>query len=123
MDFTTDNSGVYTYCLKNFQKEDHPTRFKINIFYGYDSDYYDELAKEEKYDAVNMQLHKLNDMLTMTINEADYQKHKEVEYHQETELMNSAALWWPMVQIGILVVTGIFQVQHLKSFFKGHKLI
>lgn len=41
---------------------------------------------------------------------ADYQKHKEVDYHEETEGMNTAALWWPMLQIAILVLTGVFQV-------------
>jgi hypothetical protein len=45
------------------------------------------------------QVHKLNDMMTMTLNEADYQKHKEVEYHTQTERMNMAALWWPMAQV------------------------
>jgi hypothetical protein len=66
-------------------------------------------------------------MMTMTLNEADYQKHKvytyvyiyvsiymyicicnhiyinmntqEVEYHTLTERMNIAALWWPMAQV------------------------
>eukprot|EP01035_Chromulina_nebulosa_P017177 gene17177-22693_t len=59
----------------------------------------------------------------MTINEADYQKHKEVEYHTQTEAMNKAVLWWPIFQIGILVLTGIIQVQNLKLFFKNNKLI
>jgi len=70
-----------------------------------------------------MEVHKLNDMMSMTLDEADFQKHKEVDFHKETEKMDNAALWWPMLQIGILVLTGIFQVQHLKRFFKAHKLI
>lgn len=126
VEYTTDNSGLYSFCLQQVQQQEdekHPTRFKLNIYFGYDADYYDQMSKEQKYDTVNMETHKLNDMLTMSINEADYQKHKEVDYHIQTERVNSAALWWPMIQIGILVITGIFQVQHLKSFFKQNKLI
>ena len=113
IDFTTDNSGFYSYCLKHFQREDHPTRFKVNIFYGYDSEYYENLSKEQKFDAVNMEVHKLNDMLTMTINEADYQKHKEVDYHLQTERMNSAALWWPMVQVSLNIISIIITFNYL----------
>ena len=125
-----------------------PTRFKLIINYGYDEEYYEKLSKEQNYDGIittisiliifvlsftnlititiiglNMEVHKLNDMMSMTLDEADFQKHKEVDFHKETEKMDNAALWWPLLQIGILVCTGIFQVQHLKRFFKQHKLI
>lgn len=148
VDFTADNDGYYSICVEQSKtlKTDHPTRLKLSINYGYDNEYYEKLLKEHNFDAVNMEVHKLNDMMTMTLNEADFQKHKEVDYHSETEKMDNATLWWPMLQIGILVMTGIFQVrfltnisptllyfihcwfcvlkvQHLKSFFKSNKLI
>ena len=125
MDFTADNDGYYSICVAQSVAVpvEHPTRLKLAINYGYDNEYYEKLLKEHNFDAVNMEVHKLNDMMTMTLNEADFQKHKEVDYHLETEKMDNATLWWPMLQIGILVMTGIFQVQHLKSFFKSNKLI
>jgi len=153
IDFVTDNEGYYLLCVqqasprpstdKHHKKKDdseeasaaaakksllaevirHPTRFRLAINYGYDSEYYEKLGKKENFDTVNLDLRRLNDMLDMTLNEADYQKHKEVDYHSETESMNVATLWWPMLQIGILVITGICQVQHLKGFFKTNKLI
>jgi hypothetical protein len=46
-----------------------------------------------------------------------------MEYHDETEAMNAATLWWPIAQIGILIIVGVFQVKHLKTFFKTNKLI
>ena len=33
------------------------------------------------------------------LNEADYQKSKEIAFHQETENMNRGATWWPMMQV------------------------
>jgi hypothetical protein len=70
VDFIADNDGYFSYCLQ--------LRFSMVLNYGFDSEYYQKLAKKYDYDAVNLQVHKLNDMLTLTLNEADYQKHKEV---------------------------------------------
>jgi hypothetical protein len=55
-------------------------------------------------------------MMTMTLNEADYQKHKEVEYHTQTERMNMAALWWPMAQVLSTIVIMHVDVVHLRLF-------
>lgn len=98
IDFTTDNDGYFSYCLQSLPKEP-PTKFNLILNYGFDNDYYNKLVKQYNYDAVNLQVHKLNDILTLTLNEADYQKHKEVEYHEQTENMNNAALWWPILQV------------------------
>jgi hypothetical protein len=124
VDFTADNDGVYSYCLmKSDQYQQAPVKLSISLTYGFDSEHYQKLVEGHNFDAVNLQVHKLNDILTMTLNEADYQKHKEVEYHKDTEKMNSAALWWPVVQIIILILTGVYQVHHLKNFFKSNKFI
>lgn len=100
VDFVADNDGVYSYCLQLPPQSRNPVvRFHMVLNYGFDSEYYEKLAKKYDYDAINLQVHKLNDMLTLTLNEADYQKHKEVEYHEVTEKMNNAALWWPVLQV------------------------
>lgn len=100
IDYVTDNDGYYSYCIKQMKATDGKvSRIRIRINFGFDSEHYESLIKDHNFDAVNLQVHKLNDMLTMTLNEADYQKHKEVEYHSHTEKMNNAALWWPVFQV------------------------
>lgn len=100
IDFMADTDGMYTYCLlQTGQYQSIPARFSITINYGFDKEHYDKLIKDHNFDEVNLQVHKLNDLLTMTLNEADFQKHKEVEYHDETEKTNNAALWWPVAQV------------------------
>lgn len=106
VDFITDNDGIYSICLSKLELDETdkvvpPTRLKLSVNYGYDNEYYEKLSKKENFEAINMEVHKLNDMMTMTLNEADYQKHKEVEYHTLTERMNIAALWWPMAQVSV----------------------
>lgn len=83
IDHVTDNDGMYTICLSQaafdeFDNPSQPTRLKLTVNYGYDNEYYENLSKKEHFEAINMEIHKLNDMVTMTLNEADYQKHKEV---------------------------------------------
>ena len=106
VEYTTDNDGYYCYCVQQILSKDtnEPSRLSLRLNYGFDEDHYEKLMKDHNFDAVNLQVHKLNDLLTMTLNEADYQKHKEVEYHEETEKMNSAALWWPIVQVRNYIV-------------------
>lgn len=124
IDFTADNDGLYSYCLSKQNLADpKPVKVSISLTYGFDSEHYRKLIESKNFDAVNLQVHKLNDVLTMTLNEADYQKHKEVDYHRDTEKMNLAALWWPVLQIVILIATGVYQVHHLKNFFKSNKFI
>jgi hypothetical protein len=96
----TDNDGYYSVCLTQVTKNpEYPARVRVVVTYGHDAEYYQKLTVEQKFDTINLEVHKLNDMMTMTLNEADYQKHKEVEYHEQTEQMDTATLWWPVVQV------------------------
>lgn len=94
-----ETSSFFTYCLRQLQSDDTSTRFKILISYGFDDEHYEELSKDKNFDIVNTETHKINDLLLMTINEGDYQKHKEVKFHAQTEAMNRTVLWWPMIQV------------------------
>ena len=123
IDYTTDNDGYYCICLQGGEEATEPSRVKLAVTYGYDSDYYKMLAEEQHFDDINLDVHILNDQMNLILREADYQKHKEVEFHAKTEEMNSGSLWWPMLQVSILVATAILQAHHMKAFFKSNKLI
>lgn len=73
-------------------------------------------------DYVEDQVVNLDERLQRIMNEADYMKEKEVLFHQSSESINYTALWWPMGQIAILLVAGIYQAKHLKNFFIKSKL-
>lgn len=102
---------------------DVATRVHLSITYGYDNEYYEKISKQEQYDPMNMEVHKLNDQIAFALSEAAYTKRRELNYHEETERINASLVWWPMLQIVILLVAGFFQVDLLKRFFKSHKII
>ena len=49
-------------------------------------------------------------------------KEKEVRFHRKAGRINVAAVWWPVLQIGILVLTAVLQVQSLKNYFQAKNL-
>ena len=114
---TTKTSAAHHLCLKPVHKQPTPIRLDLSIDLGLGDRYYDELANTNKMDELQLQVVKLNDELAQILNEADYMKEKEVKFHRKAERMNLAAIWWPILQLCILVVTGVFQVKNLKRFF------
>uniref|UniRef100_A0A8C8WAP9 GOLD domain-containing protein n=1 Tax=Panthera leo TaxID=9689 RepID=A0A8C8WAP9_PANLE len=48
---------------------------------------------------------------------------REERFRQTSESTNQRVLWWSILQTFILVATGVWQMQHLKSFFKAKKLV
>lgn len=121
--YMTDNDGVYTFCASQSSKKesDPPSRLSIIVHYGYDIVHkgvpVTDGSNEHHYDVVNRNLQILNDMIDLTMTEADYQKVRELDHHIDTLAMNSAAVWWPFCQILMLIGIATFQMHHLKGFF------
>ncbi len=111
IDFTTDKDGTYCYCLNQYGQSPVPVSLTVN--YGYSDEHYEVLAKEQYFDTISIEVHRLNDLLTMTLTEADYQKHKEVEYHKDNLNMNSTMLWWPLGQVSTYLMRVIVLICRL----------
>ena len=116
--YVTDNDGLYTYCMSqsHMKDSDPPARLKMIVHYGYDI-VHDQAASAKGYDVVNRNLQVLNDMIDLIMTEADYQKTRELDHHEDTLAMNSSAVWWPVCQILMLIGIGIGQMRHLKGYF------
>ena len=54
---------------------------------------------------------------------SDEQKNMESDFHSQSEDMNRATMWWPVVQIGVIVMTATGWVTGVVGFFKKTKLI
>nr|KAF6320228.1 transmembrane p24 trafficking protein 4 [Myotis myotis] len=55
--------------------------------------------------------------------EQDYQRYREERFRLTSESTNQRVLWWSITQTVILILTGIWQMRHLKSFFEAKKLV
>uniref|UniRef100_A0A8C0D817 Transmembrane p24 trafficking protein 4 n=1 Tax=Balaenoptera musculus TaxID=9771 RepID=A0A8C0D817_BALMU len=49
--------------------------------------------------------------------------YREERFRLISESTNQRVLWWSIAQTVILILTGIWQMRHLKSFFEAKKLV
>ncbi|MGH0127826.1 UNVERIFIED_CONTAM: hypothetical protein FKN15_052460 [Acipenser sinensis] len=49
--------------------------------------------------------------------------YREERFRMTSESTNQRVLWWSITQTVILLITGIWQMRHLKSFFEAKKLV
>ncbi|KAG9128537.1 emp24p/erv25p- protein [Ceratobasidium sp. 392] len=67
-------------------------------------------------------IRELNHKLAEIRREQQYQREREADFRDLSEATNSRAVWYIVAQIGVLLVTCVWQLRHLKNFFEDHKL-
>ena len=55
--------------------------------------------------------------------EADFSKDREMAFHQQTLSMHAASMWWPIVHVSVLLLTGFTQATHIVRFFKSRRIM
>jgi len=68
----------------------------------------------------------LNKMIrdaNLLIKNADLIQNDESGFHKQSEEMNAACKWWPMLHLVVLLVMGFTQANHIVKFFKGKHII
>ncbi|EGG17311.1 emp24/gp25L/p24 family protein [Cavenderia fasciculata] len=125
--FQTAMGGEYKICVStNPSKWFGPqvkTRLHLDIQVGANANDYEEIAKVEHLNNLEISVKRLNDRVTQIRKEQSYQKGREVVFRNTSESTNSRVMWWSVLQLIILVLTGMWQMRHLKSFFKAKKLV
>jgi len=120
---TTGTDAKHNLCVKPEGSFKKPVVFSLSLSLGHSDGYYEEMAASEHMDRLQLEVVRLTDQLAQILDEADYMKEREVEFHEATEAMEHNAQWWPILQICILLLTGVFQVKHLKRFFQRQKML
>ncbi|KAH9993667.1 emp24/gp25L/p24 family/GOLD-domain-containing protein [Russula compacta] len=54
--------------------------------------------------------------------EQQYQREREADFRNLSEVTNSRALWYSVAQIIVLILTCVWQLQHLRRFFEDRKM-
>lgn len=55
--------------------------------------------------------------------EQAYQKDREVAFRRTSESTHARVQWWSLLQTAVLLSSGVWQIMHLKSFFKSKKVV
>jgi hypothetical protein len=115
--------GEINICIRSSSaSKDNPLRFGLRIE--------EEELDEEKGANVGDHLSFMEDeMLRIEgamhkiLREADFAKERDAAFHEQTDAMNSATVFWPVLQVCILLATGFTQANHIVRFFKQRRII
>jgi len=126
--FTSQIGGEHKVCFKTNSTSGwfgakRRVKFSNTISIGAEATDYEELAKSEHLSALEVQVRKLNDRIRTVRAEQSYQRGREMTFRNTSESTNSRAMWWSIIQIGVLVSTGLWQINYLKNFFKAKKVV
>nr|XP_025721882.1 transmembrane emp24 domain-containing protein 9-like [Callorhinus ursinus] len=126
--FTSQSPGEHQICL-------HLESIRFALFYdgklaihldmqlGEHTNDYAEFAAKDKLTQLHLRVQQLVEQVELIQKEQEYQRWREERFRQTSESTNQRVLWWSILQTFILVATGVWQMQHLKSFFKAKKLV
>jgi len=55
--------------------------------------------------------------------EADYSKDRDAHFHKQALDMYAASMYWPIVHVCVLLLTGFTQATHIVRFFKARRIV
>ncbi|KAI0788843.1 emp24/gp25L/p24 family/GOLD-domain-containing protein [Abortiporus biennis] len=122
--FTSHDSGDHSVCLSSNYGSAWFTNTHIRLYLDvvvggakpdreHDRSHVSELSSK---------LRDLNQKLEDVRREQQYQREREANFRDLSELVNSRAVWYVIAQIAVLVVTCGWQLRHLKKFFEDRKM-
>ena len=126
--FTSEEEGVFEICMEVNQTtgwfgEPKKFKFHLDIQVGESSIDYTALAKKEHLSDVEIRVRKLSDRITAITNEMHYQRKREEEFRNTSESTNTRVMWWSIFQTSVMLLSTLWQIKHLKTFFEEKKLV
>ncbi|CAM4677182.1 unnamed protein product [Leuciscus chuanchicus] len=126
--FTSHTPGEHQICLHSNSTKmalfaGGKLRVHLEIQVGEHTNNYPEIAAKDKLSELQLRVRQLLDQVEQIQKEQNYQRYREERFRMTSESTNQRVLWWSIAQTIILIITGIWQMRHLKSFFEAKKLV
>ncbi|CDW57375.1 EMP24 GP25L domain containing protein [Trichuris trichiura] len=124
--FTSSKPGEHVICLfSNSTRWVSGTMLRVdfNVQVGDHAQDYAKIAVKERLNDLQLRIRQLIDQVDQMSKEQNYQRYREEMFRQLSESTNQRVLWWAIAQTAVLILTGIWQMRHLKGFFEAKKLV
>jgi len=124
--FTTHMPGEHLICLYSNSTAwfgGGNLRVHLDIEVGEHAIDYNELAGKEKLTELQLRVRQLLDQVEQISKEQNYQRYREERFRATSESTNQRVFWWSIAQLSVLILTGLWQMRHLKKFFEAKKLV
>lgn len=70
-----------------------------------------------------MEIGRMERNMHFSIKNAEFLKEQDAQFHKQAQDMDSATLFWPIVRVCVLIMTGFTQARHIVEFFKQRRII
>jgi p24 family protein alpha len=124
--FTSHTPGEHVICMYSNSTawfSGSQLRVHLDIQVGEHAVDYANVAQKEKLTELQLRIRQLLDQVEQITKEQNYQRYREERFRQTSESTNKRVLYWSLAQTAVLLVMGLWQMKHLKSFFEAKKLV
>lgn len=124
--FTSHLPGEHIICLHSNSTAwfgGGQLRVHLDIQVGEHANDYPVIAARDKLTELQLRVRQLLDQVEQITKEQNYQRYREERFRATSESTNSRVLWWAIAQTAVLCLTGLWQMHHLKAFFRAKKLV
>lgn len=124
--FTSHTPGEHVICMYSNSTAwfgGSQLRVHLDIQVGEHAIDYANVAQKEKLTELQLRIRQLLDQVEQITKEQNYQRYREERFRQTSESTNKRVLYWSLAQTAVLLIMGLWQMKHLKSFFEAKKLV
>jgi len=124
--FTSHSAGEHTICLHSNSTAwfgGGKLRVHFDLQVGEHTNDYQEIASKDKLSDLQLRIRQLLDQVDQIQKEQNYQRFREERFRATSESTNERVLYWAIAQTAVLLLTGLWQMRHLKGFFEAKKLV
>lgn len=122
--FTSRVSGDYKICVEVVNSPRHGRQYKfgLKVTSATETNDYTNLAKQEHFSAIVVEMTKINDRIQAQKQELGYLRTIEEKIRDETESVHDRIVYFFIGQTIIIVGAMLFQIFKLRRFFKQKQL-
>mmetsp|Transcript_87578 Transcript_87578/g.107342 ORF Transcript_87578/g.107342 Transcript_87578/m.107342 type:complete len:203 (-) Transcript_87578:35-643(-) len=118
--FNSPTNGEYVFCFNNYDKTVKTVSFDTHS--GVKAKDYSNVVKRENLKPMETQMKRLEDLSRDTLKKYNDVRIIEENIYSDNVGSTSKGFWFGIIITIILIGMSIFQIQHLKSFFKKKKM-
>eukprot|EP01088_Endostelium_zonatum_P006834 TRINITY_DN1896_c0_g1_i1.p1 TRINITY_DN1896_c0_g1~~TRINITY_DN1896_c0_g1_i1.p1 ORF type:complete len:217 (-),score=58.37 TRINITY_DN1896_c0_g1_i1:21-671(-) len=125
--FTSEHNGEYKICIGSNSSSWFGTGARLEVHLDIESGAaatdYSAVAKADHLSSMELEIKKMVDLAEEVMNEQNYQRGREVEFEDVVFTTNSRVHWWSVIQTILFIVSAVWQIRYLRSYFQKKKLI
>jgi len=120
-------SGSHKICIESdgssWPTTDKTAKFHLKLEIHGSMEISEDTAKKEHFSKLEMEIQELQDKVDLVLRDIEYSKQKESHFRDQSERINGHIFWWSTIQSILLILSGLWQIIHLKEFFRAKKLV